>query len=596
MRGAVLSRSRGASEQDLTRELSELSDRHPALADDSLFVLWFLRAFVTDSESDAAQALTGGPRDKGIDAVYIDEPAKTVVIIQGKYRKEVAAKLEGRQDVMALAALPRALNGDGREFSSFIQELDPLTSSKLSHARERIVKRKYGLQLHYVSMGRFSHSLVEEARRVARSSGDKVALNLIGGREVLLMLSDYLDGVAPPVPALDIEIERGHGVKIDGPFQRYDGRTDIESWVFSVRAQTMGDLYSTAGIRLFARNVRGFLGSTDINRGMQDTLRKEPDYFWYYNNGITVVCDEAQLQSGGGREILRVMNPQVINGQQTTRVLHEVVNRGSRASVLMRVIRIPRGGSGGVATFETLVSRIVAATNWQNAIRPSDLMSNDRRQIEIERQLRKLGYHYVRKRQTKGEARRAAGMRHRFLIRKEELAQAVAAADLDPATVRLGKERLFEERYYSQVFPTSDPFYYLMRYWTTRLASYSARGFPERAYAKWLVVHHLWDYLSQLMRSRALSQAFLSQAEKTGAAIQYFDRAAELTFKEALRFYRRRRGKGETATDVSSFFRLRNLHGAFARHWRGGANRSRRGFQQNIKRFLRILEEAVSGG
>ena len=56
-------------------------------------------------------------------------------------------------------------------------------------------------------------------------------------------------------------------------------------------------------------------------------------------------------------------------------------------------------------SFETLVSRIVSATNWQNAIKPSDLMSNDRRQIEVERQFRKLDYLYIRKRMTKGEAR-----------------------------------------------------------------------------------------------------------------------------------------------------------------------------------------------
>ena len=47
------------------------------------------------------------------------------------------------------------------------------------------------------------------------------------------------------------------------------------------------------------------------------------------------------------------------------------------------------------------VSKIVAATNWQNAIKASDLMSNDRRQIDLERNLRKLDYQYLRKRQSK---------------------------------------------------------------------------------------------------------------------------------------------------------------------------------------------------
>lgn len=55
----------------------------------------------------------------------------------------------------------------------------------------------------------------------------------------------------------------------------------------------VAEMYELAGIRLFARNVRGFLGNTEINRGMEQTLRKEPEHFWYYNNGVTIVCDDA---------------------------------------------------------------------------------------------------------------------------------------------------------------------------------------------------------------------------------------------------------------------------------------------------------------
>lgn len=150
------------------------------------------------------------------------------------------------------------------------------------------------------------------------------------------------------------------------------------------------------------------------------------------------------------------------------------MRKGPRASVLVRVIRVPREGDDNANSVETLVSRIVSATNWQNAIRPSDLMSNDRRQIDIERQVRKLDYLYLRKRMTKGEARRAAGARHLRLLKKDELAQAVAGCDLDPSIVREGKERLFEERWYDQMFPTGDPNYYLSRYWLLRQVGYVA--------------------------------------------------------------------------------------------------------------------------
>ena len=235
----------------------------------------------------------------------------------------------------------------------------------------------------------------------------------------MLLLADYLDGVAPPVPSLDLDIESGSGVSSAGVFNRFDKKTDIESWVFSMTDVAIAGLFDHAGPRLFARNVRGFLGSTEINRGMEITLSEEPEFFWYYNNGVTIVCDDAKHESSRGREILRVANPQVINGQQTTRTLARTTEKGRKASVLVRVIRVPRDDNNSTERFETLVSKIVQATNWQNAIRPSDLMSNDRKQIEIERHLRKIGYFYLRKHMTKGEARQIAGARKNWHIVKK---------------------------------------------------------------------------------------------------------------------------------------------------------------------------------
>lgn len=31
---------------------------------------------------------------------------------------------------------------------------------------------------------------------------------------------------------------------------------------------------------------------------MEATLEKEPEFFWYYNNGITIVCDKAERLGG----------------------------------------------------------------------------------------------------------------------------------------------------------------------------------------------------------------------------------------------------------------------------------------------------------
>src|SRR5439155_9525524 len=141
------------------------------------------------------------------------------------------------------------------------------------------------------------------------------------------------------------------------------------------------------------------------------------------------------------------------------------------------------------------------ATNSQNSVRPSDLMSNDRRQIDIERQLRNRGYWYIRKRQTKKEVRRGGAGRNYVLVKKEELAQAVAACDLDPSILREGTDRLFEEKLYPRVFPNVDARYYLARYWVVRHAKYGVKKGPDRSYAKWLVANFVWSRLGPRLRS-----------------------------------------------------------------------------------------------
>ncbi len=396
--------------EDLKREVEDLGSRFAKLSDDNLFVAWYLTAMLVDDERTAAESIVGGAGDKSVDAIYIDDDVRCAFVVQAKYREKIKAASEGRSDVVAFAGLAEVLFGPNATFQDYKTKADQLVVERMRTVRERVQKRGYRLQLHYVTLGKCSSGLRNEAAAIVKRDSERRAdFHLFDGDQVLSVLADYLDGVAPPVPSLDLAFESS------GAINRFDQATNIDSWVFTMRGHDMGELYRRSGIRLFARNVRGFLGDTNINIAMQHTLDAEPEYFWYFNNGVTIVCDDAEKIQKKGREILQVQNPQVINGQQTTRVLAEVANNPN-ASLLVRVIQIPRGDDNSARRFDLLVSRIVQATNWQNAIRASDLMSNDRQQVAIEREFRKAGYQYLRKRQTKGEARRAAKSQFRFLV------------------------------------------------------------------------------------------------------------------------------------------------------------------------------------
>jgi len=386
---------------------------------------------------------------------------------------------------------------------------------------------------------------------------------------------------------LDLEIEAGSGITVNGVAQRYDQSTKIESWVFSMRGDAVAGLFEKAGRRLFARNIRGFMGmKTAVNQEMIETLENEPERFFYYNNGITIVCDAAERKAAEGRDIMTVGNPQVINGQQTTRTLATHPQLAAKASVLVKVIRVPRQLEGDGEVFDDLISRIVQGTNWQNAIKQSDLMANDRRQIDLERSLRKVSYRYLRKRQSKGEVRAMVGRGQFYLVSKEELAQAVAGCDLDPYIIRSGREKLFGEDLYSQVFPNSDPNYFLPRYRLMKEVSWASKGVPERGYAKWLVLNFMWSQISPMVRGPQKSRSFRRMCERQhDNLVVPLNRAINSAFTQALKFFRANRGTGEAAQDISTFFRSRReLHKQFRKVWRDAPTGRRRAFDNALCR------------
>jgi len=578
---------------DLKQALNELGERFPNFKDDDLFVLWFLRAYVTDSESQAAKAISGGSNDKGVDALLIDDTSQSVFIVQGKYRQSIGKKSEGRSEVIAFAELANLLNVySDEQASNYLADADVSVAEALRQARKKVQKNKYRTWLYFVTTGKVSPTIRKDVQQKVRQANRVARIEVIDGNRAMLLFRDYLDGVAPPVPALELEMEAGSGVTVNGIAQRFDHSANVESWVFSMRGDAVARLYDRAGIRLFARNIRGFMGlKTAVNRGMIATLKSEPERFFYYNNGITIVCDEAEQRSSQGRDHLYVGNPQIINGQQTTRTLAEFPKNAAKASVLVKVIRVPRNSNGNSDVFEGLVSKIVAGTNWQNAIKPSDLMSNDRLQVELERALRKVGYLYLRKRQSKAEARRITGRKQFFVVTKEELAQAVAGCDLDPYIIRSGREKLFTEELYSQAFPNSDPDYFIPRYRLMREVTWAAKGIPERGYAKWMVLNFMWSHVAPLVRGHRKSRAFRRLCERQeDSLVVPLSQAIDNVFVEALKYYRANRGTGASAIDVSQFFKNRKGHHTrFSGFWESVGESRQQAFEHRLEKVKGVI-------
>jgi hypothetical protein len=556
--------------------------RNPQLAPDSAFCMWFVHAFVTGDEDAARRSLVGGSRDVGIDALHCDTAGKQVYLVQSKYRTAPKPVAEKRNDVLGFVAVGQYLLGDSKNFSALQANANASVRDRLQQARYHVLTNGYGLRLLYVTTGVVAEGLKDEANQ---RCGDEFRLSFHCRPDIVRLQADYVEGVAPPVPLLDLPVENNDLLR------RFDADLGIESWVFSMTGHDISKVYGTTGVRLFARNIRGFLGDkTSVNKGMAYTLRNEPNRFWYYNNGITIACDSAQSVSKDGATKLRVANAQVINGQQTTRMLHEI--KGHKSSVLVRVMKVPREVGNGDDGFERLVSRIVEATNWQNQIKPSDLMSNDSEQVRLERELRKRGYIYLRKRQSKGEAKRQAAEKPKAVIQKTELAQLVGSCVLDPLEVRTGKERLFETDLYTKVFSGTDINRYLTQYYLGTAVGHVSRRDPSRAYGKWVVLNFIWSKSAQLFFAASRRDLFIRVCESEswgGDCLEALCSAIEHVFDALQAFYKRNYRVDGRELDQSTFFKHKGLHTRFEGFWNQAKHGHRRGFELALREFETAL-------
>lgn len=149
-------------------------------------------------------------------------------------------------------------------------------------------------------------------------------------------------------------------------------------------------LYEKYGPRLLEANVRSFLSVTGkVNRGIRDTLRKDPEHFMAYNNGIVVVADEASMgqTADGGPGILWLKGMQIVNGGQTTASIYFTKKKSpetdlSRVRVPAKIIVLRSQEEGSE---EALISDISRYANSQNAVKQSDLSANKPFHVELEK-------------------------------------------------------------------------------------------------------------------------------------------------------------------------------------------------------------------
>lgn len=161
---------------------------------------------------------------------------------------------------------------------------------------------------------------------------------------------------------------------------------EYQSYLAIISGNTLAEMYEAYGSRLLEQNVRSFLQFTGkINKGIKNTILKEPHFFLAFNNGIAATADSVILDLRDGIPVItKITDLQIVNGGQTTASIFHTWKK-EKADISNISVQLKLSVVKNKDKFGEIVGRIAEYANTQNKVSVSDLSSNRPFHIELEK-------------------------------------------------------------------------------------------------------------------------------------------------------------------------------------------------------------------
>lgn len=170
-----------------------------------------------------------------------------------------------------------------------------------------------------------------------------------------------------------------------------------EAYLAVLPGDFLSEVYRLYGGRLLEKNVRSFLSVRgNVNKGIRNTIRTEPDKFFTYNNGIACTASSIKTENKtDGLYITELNDLQIINGGQTTASLRNAVLTDKDHIVDLTKVFVPMkltvlDESIPDDERDIMVGNISKYSNSQNKVSNSDLNSNSPFYVQLEKLSRKI--------------------------------------------------------------------------------------------------------------------------------------------------------------------------------------------------------------
>ena len=160
---------------------------------------------------------------------------------------------------------------------------------------------------------------------------------------------------------------------------------------------TLKQWWKKHGKSLVSSNIRHSLGSTEVNNEIKSTASTSPQKFWYFNNGITLIANEAAKAPAGAASrsagIFSFKGASIVNGAQTVSSLAKVDEdeQLGKVRVPIRVILLKDAP-------ESFGSEVTRTNNLQNRVESRDFVAQDpeQKRLRQEMAIEGIDYQFVR--------------------------------------------------------------------------------------------------------------------------------------------------------------------------------------------------------
>ena len=396
------------------------------------FALFSLELINNLEVSEASRYIIDGRGDNGIDAIYIEESQETgsvsIHLFQTKlYKEDNENKTIGENAITKIhATIDEILNG--KLTGNYSVQL----KNKAIEIQQAISKCGFGgykIFVYFVYNGAKQNDIELKL---------KEELFKESYYEVNFYTTERLISLIDPTTKNTGQTN----ITVSNPIEGLNA--GIKYLVTSLPATELAKLYNDCGKEaILNKNIRNFLGNVKINKQIEGTIKniEEQKYFWFLNNGVTIICDYFETRPAGkeNKTSVDIKNPSVINGGQTTRIISESIDSITDSSNAMVLLRL----------YETqnidLIDKITVGTNSQNSIKYRDTKANNPIQFKVKEYFKDKGYYLETKEKEYSANNKVESYK---IIKNDTLLQAyLSLYEEVPNKVKVSKGRAFEENF-----------------------------------------------------------------------------------------------------------------------------------------------------